>query len=411
MCDSLCLLGRGGSGSIFAKNSDRPFSELQLLRSHPPRKASGSDELRTQYLTIPDLGAFATVLSQADWLWGAEHGINSHHVAIGNEKVNGIADPFKAPPALIGMDLVRLGLERARTATEAVDVITELLDRHGQGGIADAAHNEPYWSSFLIVDPHSAWILETSGQSWAAKSVDTEAAISNRIAISADWTRASDDVNNGDAFDRWRDPETNTGHADKRLEASNAFLKNASVENRSAQAAAHLRDHGTGPWGSPTDPASRQRISELPQTLEADGTGVTICMHVRGYVSTTASLICELPEDPDEPAKAFAALGSPCASIYLPFIVPGPSFVGAAPIPEALSVPETANRFSSIRGSVEGKVGALELVRAGFGPLEAELWEQAPPLANDVFAWERFCASASERIDDALDTAARLDLS
>jgi len=39
---------------------------------------------------------------------------DEHGVAIGNEKVYTKANPNKEPPALIGMDLVRLGLERGR---------------------------------------------------------------------------------------------------------------------------------------------------------------------------------------------------------------------------------------------------------------------------------------------------------
>ncbi len=105
------------------------------------------------------------------------------------------------------MDLVRLGLERARTADGAVDVMTELLERHGQGGIADAADDDAYFSSFLVADPRSAWVLETSGRSWAAKPVADGAAISNRIALDDEWTRASTDVDIGRAFDEWRDPE------------------------------------------------------------------------------------------------------------------------------------------------------------------------------------------------------------
>jgi len=34
---------------------------------------------------------------------------------------------------LLGMDLLRLGLERGKTAQEAVNVITSLLEEHGQG--------------------------------------------------------------------------------------------------------------------------------------------------------------------------------------------------------------------------------------------------------------------------------------
>ncbi len=225
MCDSLCVIRTAGQyiGSVFAKNSDRPVDEIQLLRSYPARRGGGV--LGTQYLEIPDLGAIATVLSQPTWLWGAEHGVNANHVAIGNEKVYGVDDPTEADPGLIGMDLVRLGLERGRTAGEAVDVITGLLEQYGQGGVADRAHAEPYWSSFLILDPVSGWIVETSGRTWAARPVKSAAAISNRITTTTDWTRASGDVEAGADFDRWRDPTAPTGHADKRLGASDAFLQ------------------------------------------------------------------------------------------------------------------------------------------------------------------------------------------
>ena len=105
-----------------------------------------------------------TFLSCPTWLWGAEHGVNEYGVAIGNERVSTTHDAAAAAPALIGMDLVRLGLERARTAAEAVDVLTGLLETIGQGGIADAAHQAAYDSSFLIADPTEAFVLETAGR-------------------------------------------------------------------------------------------------------------------------------------------------------------------------------------------------------------------------------------------------------
>ena len=115
MCDTLCVLG--DRGTLFAKNSDRPVSEAQVVEAHGRRRAGG--QLHTQYLELADRGAAATVLSRPTWLWGAEHGINEHGVAIGNEMVNTVDDPRLAPPALLGMDLVRLGLERATSAEAA----------------------------------------------------------------------------------------------------------------------------------------------------------------------------------------------------------------------------------------------------------------------------------------------------
>ena len=53
-------------------------------------------------------------------------GANDAGVVIGNEAVwNRLSDAeFDLRPRLLGMDLLRLGLERAGSAAEAVDVIT-----------------------------------------------------------------------------------------------------------------------------------------------------------------------------------------------------------------------------------------------------------------------------------------------
>src|SRR6202044_41473 len=100
------------------------------------------------------------------------------------------------------MDLVRLGLERAHSAEEAVDVLTGLLSDCGQGGIADAAHQEAYDSSFLIDDPTRVFVLETAGADYAVAPFPGGTAISNRITLGTGWTLASDAVGEGEDFDR-----------------------------------------------------------------------------------------------------------------------------------------------------------------------------------------------------------------
>ena len=232
------------------QNSDRPPGEVQVAWPFGRRSSAGCT-LRTQYLTIGDTGAHATFLSCPTWLWGAEHGVNEHGVAIGNERVSTTHDAAAATPALIGMDLVRLGLERARSAAEAVEVMTGLLEACGQGGIADAAHAEAYDSSFLIADSTDAFVLETAGVEYAAAAFPAGTAISNRITLGTDWTDASAALAPGDDFGRFRDMDEDTRYADVRLTASRRFLASAAPGGLTpAATAAHLRDHGTGP-GAP----------------------------------------------------------------------------------------------------------------------------------------------------------------
>ena len=104
------------------------------------------------------------------WCWGFEHGVNEHGVAIGNH-ATWSREPLEAQPGLIGMDLVRLGLERGRDAREALEVIAALLETHGQGGSSfGASGDDGYQNSFVIADGRSAWVLETTARGWAARS-------------------------------------------------------------------------------------------------------------------------------------------------------------------------------------------------------------------------------------------------
>jgi len=290
VCDTLCALPAATAAGValFAKNSDRPAGEPQDLEWHPPHDDRGT--VRTTYLEIPGGGgeAIGVLGSRPRWCWGFEHGVNEAGVAVGNEAVWTTRNPAGHPDALIGMDLVRLALERADTASGAVGVLVDLLDRHGQGGGGHAGGAEPYWSSFLVVDPGDAWVVDTSGPDHAAERVDRARALSNRPGIEA---FAAEHELRRDHIDARVRP---------RLGASCAVLDDRPVTVASLQA--HLRRHvgGDGGW--------------------------TICMHAPDQ-ETTASVVAELA--PGDPPVAHVLLGHPCRSLSVPVVVGEP--LGAVP--------------------------------------------------------------------------------
>ncbi len=401
MCDTLC--GPGTGGMVFAKNSDRPYGEVQIAFPFG-RRATAGCTLRTQYLSIGDTGAHATFLSCPTWLWGAEHGVNEYGVAIGNEKVSTTHDAAAAPPALIGMDLVRLGLERARSAEEAVEAMIGLLTTLGQGGVADAVHHEAYDSSFLIADPSRAFVLETAGRDYAAAPVPSGAALSNRLTLRTEWDRGSDGLATGDDFDRFRDAAVPTASADVRLEASRRFLAAERPGGVGpAATVAHLRDHGHGPWGAP---GSEGTVDPPPPAAGPDGRGVTVCMH-GGRAVTAASMVAALPVDLAEgaPLRTWVALGSPCVSIYLPAF---PATAAGPPpfIPFELSRPELWHAADVLRQQVEDDPDALGAIRAHLDRVETELWDEADELAEDPGRWSRVGESWGPRALEALTACA-----
>jgi secernin len=369
---------------IFAKNSDRPVGEVQLAVPFGRRPTAGCT-LRTQYLSIGDTGAHAVFLSCPTWLWGAEHGVNEFGVAIGNERVATVHDAARARPTLIGMDLVRLALERSRSAEDALGVLIDLLTTYGQGGIADAAHGEAYDSSFLIADPEQAFVLDTSGTHYAAAPHPAGTAISNRLTVGTGWTTASPELAPGDDFDRFRDPDAPTDSADLRLTASRAFLAAARPAGLTpAATAAHLRDHGDGPWGAPS-----------------------VCMHVPERSVTAASLIAVLPPDlgAGAPLSAYVALGSPCVSIYVPAFPR--TATGPPPfVPIELSSEAMWRAADALRARVEADPTALEAIRAVLDPVEDELWSEAADIVGRPERWRDVAGSWGGRALGALRSVA-----
>lgn len=196
MCDTFVALAnatRDGS-VIFGKNSDRDPNEAQELVLIPHAVHPEGSEVQCTYISIPQVRETnAILLSKPFWIWGAEMGANEHGVVIGNEAVF-TKVPYDKEPGLIGMDFLRLALERAATADEALEVMIELLEKYGQGGNHGLLHPIYYHNSCLIADHNTAWVFETAGKHWAAEQVVDVRSISNIITIGSHWDRASVDL-------------------------------------------------------------------------------------------------------------------------------------------------------------------------------------------------------------------------
>jgi hypothetical protein len=296
MCDCLVALpvATADGSTLFAKNSDRPPDEVQRATWSPARRDRAP--LRATHIDVHphDDDTLACLLSIPAWCWGAEHGVNVAGVAVGNEAIYTTLDPRTAPPALTGMDLVRLALERASSARQAVEVIVAMIERYGQGGTGHdpdgASGVKPYWSSFLVADPHVAFVVETSGRTFAVEEVDGVAAISNRTTI-VDFDRAH------------RHPRQPVADlVDARLAASRSLLQRRPVTVDSL--AQHLRSHDS-----------------------ASVDGWSVCMHARDGAGdlvevTTASMIAELHSD-GAPHRAWVLEGSPCEHEYRELTIAG----------------------------------------------------------------------------------------
>ncbi len=182
MCDTIGKIGNKKYYSMFAKNSDRQYDEPQVM-VFIDAKQNTDKKLKTTYIEIEQVkNTHAILISKPIWIWGAEMGVNDCGVCIGNEAIS-TKTSRNNKEALIGMDFVRLGLERASSAKEALNIIIELLQKYGQGG--NCGYNKPsyYDNSFLIMDKHELYILETVGKNYAVKRKKA-ASISNCLTIS-----------------------------------------------------------------------------------------------------------------------------------------------------------------------------------------------------------------------------------
>jgi len=322
MCDTFVALGnttRDGA-VIFGKNSDRDPNEAHELVLIPHAKHEVNDQVDCTYIQIPQVAeTFAVLLAKPFWIWGAEMGANEKGVVIGNEAVF-TKVPYDKEPGLIGMDFLRLALERAATADEALDVIIALLETYGQGGNCGFSHQMYYHNGFLIADRETAWVLETAGKHWAAEKVHDIRSISNVISIGSYWDRASADLVSHALTKGWCKDEKDFDFS--QCYSDLIYTKFADGHHRACRTVDLLREN----LGNIDEVLAMKILRDHGPAADEDWepgkrlVGAEVCMHasfgpVRGS-QTTGSMVSHLANDGD--THWLTGTSAPCTSIFKP---------------------------------------------------------------------------------------------
>lgn len=303
--------------NLFAKNSDRPTGEPQPLCFYAGGTHAAGEVVHTTHIDIPQVErTYSVVGSRPYWIWGFEMGYNEKGLIIGNE-----AEGSRLPPdgeqGILGMDLLRLGLERAATAREGIAVITGLLEKYGQKARASMLTDRVYENTFILSDPKECFVLETAGREWVAKQVTEMKGVSNCYSIGKDADMMSANAERIARENRWLSPDEPFDFAKaysgrqvgqpagvQRFRRLNKLLSQREKHDF-ASLAAILRDHYEDELIAPRFGATA-------------GTFRTVCMHMYDFGSseTSASLLARYDEELGVIARYAPA--QPCLSVYIP---------------------------------------------------------------------------------------------
>ncbi len=321
MCDTVVALSSATSdGKVyFAKNSDREPNEAQVLELVQGNRYQPGSQVQCTYISVPQVEQVYTVLlSKPFWMWGAEMGVNEHGIAIGNEALFTRIKP-STEPGLIGMDLLRLALERSRTSDEALHVIIDLIDGYGQSGNCSYDHQLFYHNSFLIADRENAWVLETADKHWAALKVKDYYSISNGIIIEKKWDIASDDLVKFAVDKKWCSSERDFSF--KKCYSDFLYTNFSQSKKRRCDTFEYLEKNK-----GRIDTQSLMSLLRMHHPEENDWrpdrslTEWTVCVH-KGFgpiraSQTTGSMVSRLSHDGD--LHFLTGTSAPCTSFFKP---------------------------------------------------------------------------------------------
>jgi dipeptidase len=395
-----------GKGTIITKNRDLGTKTLSEVDCREAATHPRGAVYKAAYINIPEQEKTCKFIgSRSAGRWGYGMGVNEYQVIVSDNDAPS-RDTLAFEKGLHDNDLVRLVLERAKTARQGVDVIAALVPEFGQA-----------WNGimFEIGDPNELWVVAITGPRWVAKRyTDTVTARSNQYEIGDDYDLASPDLVSFAVEQGWAPagtkrinftkvystdelyPEDND--LQKRHNAENMYnteiryqramelLKGKEGKLEPEDFMAFARDHFdtyTLPGGKVIDmhqtPFYSSGQMEWKEWLTSEPESATtdknmfiraVCHHGVEDATAASAVMVARPGVPNELGYMLNAFMQPCNSVYVPF------YVGVTDVDNRFKGPEAAAAFQNIAARAFTRYTDYHAaIRQAFDPFEASLFK------------------------------------
>jgi len=258
--------------------------------------------------------------------WGYLHGLNEKRVAVGVANWQSCLSGEVDRPGLLGPELVRLVLECGHSARHALDVLTDLITRHGQARFSTDCQVDDGDHVFLIADGNEAFAVEAAGSTWAAQEIAQVRAASDVAVLRQDWSSLAAGLADNAIAEGWWSPD-----------GSKFDFAGVLSECPTGKASALRR------WGRMTVLAEQQNghidtgfLRRLladhyegthfeADPLEGPPRVTPVCHHpLHGArEGSAAGVLAQIPEECETACTYWVAMGPPCLSVHFPLFLEG----------------------------------------------------------------------------------------
>lgn len=298
-------------------NSEGGVNEANSV-VHLPRSAfpiGSNPKLLNLSLSLPN-ETYEMCISKRDWAWGAEFGTNEFglSIALGKNESSSFGQEI---PLLNGTEILRIGLERSKSAESAVLWISRLIEE----SFSQTNQYPVPKLSFLIIDRKDAFLLESFGPHWATKKIEESLTISHEYTIEDDFDFASITVKEIQAKTPSFSFRNHFNSVSKKWSKKTSYVNPFKTEITS------ILKSGQG-FSLEQTISLLQLHGEKDHDFEPRSTKKRyICTHASGFLQsqqTNASFIVEWDTSTLQldPLRIFyTGTASPCLSVFKPFFL------------------------------------------------------------------------------------------